>query len=46
MQVTAVLTSENGTAVIDIFDGDAGQILDGNTTTTETDVAGRRTNRN
>ncbi|PMN53379.1 RTX toxin [Vibrio lentus] len=29
----------NGTAVIDIFDGDAGQILDGNATTTETDVA-------
>ncbi|MCG9692980.1 RTX toxin [Vibrio sp. Isolate22] len=29
----------NGTAVIDIFDGDAGQILDGDATTTETDVA-------
>ncbi len=29
----------NGTAVIDIFDGDAGLILDGNATTTETDVA-------
>ncbi|WP_261886987.1 T1SS-143 repeat domain-containing protein [Vibrio pomeroyi] len=29
----------NGTAVIDIFDGDAGQILDGDATTTETDVS-------
>ncbi|WP_299131131.1 RTX toxin [uncultured Vibrio sp.] len=29
----------NGTAIIDIFDGDAGQILDGDATTTETDVS-------
>ncbi len=29
----------NGTAVIDIFDGDAGQIVDGDATTTETDVS-------
>lgn len=31
--------SGHGTAVIDIFDGDAGQILDGDATTTETDVS-------